>query len=535
MGYKKTWLALLVVMAMLLSLTAALGMATELGEPSYTEEWDGRGTNSVRCDLANTDDRPWDSWIHWVFSTKGESETARLTLRDGDGEILEVAEPGDPLEANAWHFYTDYYDIFDENDVRILFATIELFGGDKGPGGGLVISDYCPGEDIEGLLVVKTVDTSFEREHFWDITKKVETQKEHELEDGTPKIWLYIDGSGDERATWTVDVSYEGYEDDEHEVSGTITITNTGTLPVVITNIVDVLGVDNDGEGGTTIDLYYDQARTQPYDPNDEPELEEMGDFLTLYYCEEGYFEGFNVVTVTTARDNDYVGEAEIVWGDPTSEVNETVDIKDISDLFGEVDLGTVTAPNGDSFSYYEDFAWEDYGEDACGSYLYENTAWIVQTEQEASAELAVNVQCYVWESAWAKGDENAIEVLSFCKAGFNNWGWTNKISSGTYTWELWAGAGQCDIGKGTLVGSVEVVYDGYVTVEFNLNDSYLLGSTAVYAGKEKFPTIGGGRNRRITTAPGQYTNDGPFSGDIWVIVHANVGMPDPDFGPPSE
>jgi hypothetical protein len=52
------------------------------------------------------------------------------------------------------------------------------------------------------------------------------------------------------------------------------------------------------------------------------------------------------VVTVTTERDT-YTAEAAIIWGAPDLEINKTVNIKDISDLFGEVDLGTVTAPNG--------------------------------------------------------------------------------------------------------------------------------------------------------------------------------------------
>jgi hypothetical protein len=45
------------------------------------------------------------------------------------------------------------------------------------------------------------------------------------------------------------------------------------------------------------------------------------------------------VVTVTTERDT-YSATEPIVWGAPTTVINETVTIKDISDLFGEVDAG---------------------------------------------------------------------------------------------------------------------------------------------------------------------------------------------------
>jgi hypothetical protein len=40
-------------------------------------------------------------------------------------------------------------------------------------------------------------------------------------------------------------------------------------------------------------------------------------------------------------------------------------------------------------------------------------------------------------------------------------------------------------------------------------------------------------KNGKPTTAPGQYSNNGPFAGeDVHVIAHAVVGIPDPDFGP---
>ena len=78
----------------------------------------------------------------------------------------------------------------------------------------------------------------------------------------------------------------------------------------------------------------------------------------------------------------------------------------------------------------------------------------------------------------------------------------------------------------------MDVVYGagGYVTVEFNIFDGYLLGSTAVYADYAMFPKLPRGGN---TTAPGQYYNASPFNGSqVYVIAHANVGIPDPNFGP---
>jgi hypothetical protein len=252
-----------------------------------------------------------------------------------------------------------------------------------------------------------------------------------------------------------------------------------------------------------------------------------VGQTLTCTYNEDGYFEGLNEVEVTTLREK-YFALAKIVWGEPDKEINKTVTITDT--MFGL--LGTVTAPDGKQFTFTKDYAYKNYPE--CGSYQYDNTATIVETKQSASATLKVNVQCFKYESAWAQGVGEGVTAYAFCDYGFSNWGWSNKIGRGYEgTWPLWAGAGQCDTSKGTLVGSVKVVFNavtGYVTVTFNIDPGYLLGSTNVYADYPMFPKTPDGSD---TTAPGQYYNASPFVGSqVFVIAHANVGYPDPNFGP---
>lgn len=381
------------------------------------------------------------------------------------------------------------------------------------PGYTCVLGPVCQfEEEFEELKVSKTAVTSYTRTHEWDIDKSVDTEEGWEL-NGFPKAWLYIDGSGDETATWTVDVTYESYEDSDWNVSGVITIENTGTLDAVITDVDDVLA-------GTPITVTC--GVTLPYTLT-------AGSALTCTYDEDGYVEGKNEVTVTTERD-EYTAEADIVWGDPTTEVNKTVNIVDISMLFGEENLGSVTAPSGAVFTYTKAFAWEDYGAELCGSYTYTNTATIVETGQSADATLKVNVQCYVYDTAYAKGGSAECFIPTF-----RNWGWTNPITSGTYQWDLWAGAAQCNTSKGTLVGSVTVVYgaNGDVTVNYNVAPPYSLEETHVYAGTTKFPQVQQGKRMVSTVAPGLYYNASLFNGgQVWVIAHAVVGLPDPSFGP---
>lgn len=127
------------------------------------------------------------------------------------------------------------------------------------------------------------------------------------------------------------------------------------------------------------------------------------------------------------------------------------------------------------------------------------------------------------WETAFAFGGGDA---TCFIADGFSRWGWTNgALAPGSYTWPVYAAAGQCDLTKGTNVGTVTVDYDGTdVEVSVALASPYVLGDTHVYAGADAYPT---GNNGSPTVAPGQYTVEGPFAGeDIYVIVHAVVGIP---------
>ena len=148
------------------------------------------------------------------------------------------------------------------------------------------------------------------------------------------------------------------------------------------------------------------------------------------------------------------------------------------------------------------------YAEDECGnaSLDYYVTIYLEPCE----------VEC---ETAYALGSN----ATCFIDEGFGNWGWTNYIEGpGTYVWPLWAAAGQCNTDNGVLAGSVSVEYDvyGFVNVTFNLFPGFTLEEEHVYAGYSMFPLR---RNGRPTIAPGQYTNNGPFSGGIYVIAHAVV------------
>jgi len=139
--------------------------------------------------------------------------------------------------------------------------------------------------------------------------------------------------------------------------------------------------------------------------------------------------------------------------------------------------------------------------------------------------------------------DEEIIANVSF-----PNWGWTNgPISDGDeLDFDIYAGAGQCDLSKGTLVGELSISYSGGTfTATYTMTETseftgelYFMTTTHLYVGNDPYPIDGGD----YTVAPGQYGNiHDPLnnvttdsytitglSGDVYFIAHADVFGFDP-------
>ncbi|KAB7530515.1 hypothetical protein F8C76_03135 [Flagellimonas olearia] len=138
---------------------------------------------------------------------------------------------------------------------------------------------------------------------------------------------------------------------------------------------------------------------------------------------------------------------------------------------------------------------------------------------------LPYKIECQVsepsCETAFARGNDGN---TCFIEEGFNKrWGWSiGPLAEGTEeSYEIYAGAGQCDISKGELVGTVDVSYvDGNVTVTYNIDEAYDVDETHTYAGNEMFPVD---KKGKPTVAPGQYSIEENLDGEIYVIAHAVV------------
>ncbi|RZW42485.1 MAG: T9SS type A sorting domain-containing protein [Flavobacteriaceae bacterium] len=107
--------------------------------------------------------------------------------------------------------------------------------------------------------------------------------------------------------------------------------------------------------------------------------------------------------------------------------------------------------------------------------------------------------------------DPLAVDNQSTCFIPqFNRWGWTTFLDfsedtgQSSYTLDIYAGAGQCDLSKGSDVGSVTVTYNEDSTITFNYSlEGFLLSEAHIYVGTEPYPTNNSGAE---TVAPGQYT-----------------------------
>ncbi|WP_425568148.1 T9SS type A sorting domain-containing protein [Snuella lapsa] len=102
----------------------------------------------------------------------------------------------------------------------------------------------------------------------------------------------------------------------------------------------------------------------------------------------------------------------------------------------------------------------------------------------------------------------NNTGATCFIDNGFDNWGWTNYIGTeGTYTMDLYIGAGLCDTTKGILAGDVTIDYqNGEMTVTYNVTHYYGISEVHLYIGCDPYPKKG----KVETVAPGQY----PFKAD---------------------
>lgn len=133
-------------------------------------------------------------------------------------------------------------------------------------------------------------------------------------------------------------------------------------------------------------------------------------------------------------------------------------------------------------------------------------------------------------ETAYAFGGDIATCFLTLPNLTSNNWGWTQKITGEIKSihWPVYAGAGQCDLKKGTFVGYLDGSYvGGKLNLAYNLNWPFTLNVSHLYIGTTPLPV----KNGKLVTAPGQFKNSAPIvnlpvTAPFYVAAHAEVCGP---------
>lgn len=139
-------------------------------------------------------------------------------------------------------------------------------------------------------------------------------------------------------------------------------------------------------------------------------------------------------------------------------------------------------------------------------------------------------------ETAFAKGDyvfasdaRANPERLASLQLTRNRWGWAiRRASTGTTVHNIYAGAGLNDTSRGTLVGTVSIVWDGTTaTATYALASGVVMTEAHLYAGNTAPTTIAPGQFGNIasfSTPASSHTFTVPLSGSVaWFIVHAVV------------
>jgi hypothetical protein len=110
-------------------------------------------------------------------------------------------------------------------------------------------------------------------------------------------------------------------------------------------------------------------------------------------------------------------------------------------------------------------------------------------------------------ETAYATGE--AGQCFSSLDAAFiDRWGWTNgplpADPERDLEWEVYAGAGQCNIDKGTKIGDLTVRYTGSeAQLTFNALPEFEISEEHIYVGYEPLPRD---KHGNYTVAPGKYS-----------------------------
>jgi flagellar basal body rod protein FlgG len=222
--------------------------------------------------------------------------------------------------------------------------------------------EFCYDYEVD---VSKTAETTFTRTYEWDITK-----------DFDGEYWMF---AGDSTTHgYKVSVTKTGYTDSDWAVNGTITIENNTPFDATITGVSDAIS----GFGAVAVDC----GVTFPH-------ILAAGGTLECSYSTplpDGSSRTNTATVTTTGTVGGDEATADVIFGDPTTEVNKEINVSDTNGM----SWGPVS--NDTSWTYNKTFTCSDNPADyTSGYYMFtkDNTATIDETGQ--SDDASITVHCY--------------------------------------------------------------------------------------------------------------------------------------------
>jgi hypothetical protein len=223
------------------------------------------------------------------------------------------------------------------------------------------------------LDVNKDATTFFTRTYEWTIDKSV-----------VPGEWRLFDGETG-TSQYTIDIVKTGFTDSDWSVEGEIVIDNPNPARSAdLTAVVDNIS----GVGAATVDcpslvVAAGGSLTCDY----SAPLPDGSDRLNTATATQQNYDFASDGSATADGTTDYSGQADVLFGDPTTEVNKEIDVDDTNG-------GSWHFAGSGSVSYEMVFDCSDVTfENLYGMYTHDNTAEIVQTGQDSSA--SVTTHCY--------------------------------------------------------------------------------------------------------------------------------------------
>jgi hypothetical protein len=319
-----------------------------------------------------------------------------LTITTPDGAVDDVSGGPIPLVSAGNPFVSEFATyVVDASDVGVdgdIDASTNYSNGESHTG---TIHDSASATAnkqtpfVAALVVEKTANGTFDREWTWGIEKSADQTT--------------LDLEADETATVNYEVELTATpEDTNHEVSGTITITNPDGNPTATINALsDIDDTLNTGEI-----MVVDCGLT-----SFPVELEENESLECTYSGASDDDSASNTVTVTTTGNVPGNSDsADIVWStDPADEVDECVTVNDTNSNFpGNTE---VCADDEDKTIEYS----VDFGPDGadvvveCGEGSHPNTADFITNDTQTTGDddasvdwtVTCDVSCTLTQGYW--------------------------------------------------------------------------------------------------------------------------------------